>query len=356
MSMKRANGSGSVYKLSGKRRKPWAARVTIGWDLSSDGHLRQVYQPIGTYASRIEAETALNNFLQNPYNIDAHRMTFAEVYALWSVEYFSTLKNASSCRTYKAAFSHCAPIHSMRMRDLRVSHLQGVIHDAKVGDATKGRMKSLFNMMYKYCLIHEIVDKDYSALFAHKVGKRNKENRHPFKNSEIATLWEWENYGVTDMILFCLYSGFRPSEMLLIENKNVDFNHWIIVGGMKTEAGTDRSVPIHEKIRHIVKKHYDADRRYLFRNEKNEFMTYDQYRGRFKNIMSQLKMSHTPHEARHTFITCAKSKRMDDNLLKMIVGHEITDITEAVYTHRPITDLVEAISLIDYSEDNISTG
>lgn len=353
MSMKRPNGAGSVYKLSGKRRKPWAARVTIGWNLSSDGHLRQVYQPLGTYASRIEAETALNNYLQNPYDIDAYRLTFSEVYDLWSAEYFPTLKNKSSVRTVTAAYNYCKPIYNMRFRDLRVSHLQGVIRDADVGDATKGRIKSLFNMMYKYALIHEICDKDYAALFAHKAGKRNKENRHPFKNSEIARLWEWENVSVVDRILFCLYSGFRPSEMLLLENKNVDFDHWTVMGGMKTEAGTDRTVPIHEKVRHIVKSHYDANRRYLFRNEKNEFMTYDQYRGRFKHIMAQLKMEHTPHETRHTFITCAKARRMDENLLKMIVGHEITDITEAVYTHRPLSDLVEAVALIDYNGDDL---
>lgn len=121
---------------------------------------------------------------------------------------------------------------------------------------------------------------------------------------------------------------------------------------MKTEAGTDRTVPIHEKVRHIVKRHYDPERRYLFRNEKNEFMTYDQYRGRFKHIMSQLKMSHTPHETRHTFITCAKTKRMNENILKMIVGHEIRDITESVYTHRPLSDFVEAIALIDYDGED----
>lgn len=208
----------------------------------------------------------------------------------------------------------------MRMKDIRTSHLEGTVINADVGASTKGRIKSLFNMMYRYCLVHEIV-----------------------------TLWEWENFGVTDMILFCLYSGFRPSEMLLLENKNVDFDRWTVLGGMKTEAGTDRIVPIHEKVRHIVKKHYDPDRRYLFRNEKNEFMTYDQYRGRFKHIMSNLKMEHTPHETRHTFITCAKAKHMDENLLKMIVGHEITDVTEAVYTHRSLSNLVEAVALIDYS-------
>ena len=31
--MKNANGMGSVYKLSGKRRKPWIARKTKEWHI-----------------------------------------------------------------------------------------------------------------------------------------------------------------------------------------------------------------------------------------------------------------------------------------------------------------------------------
>ena len=173
MAMKRANGDGSVFKLTGKRRKPWAARITIGWRLDpASGKLTQEYQLIGTFATRIEAETALNDFLQNPYDINAHKLTFSEVYDLWSKEYYATLKNDSSARSYRAAYKYCEPIFNVRMRDLRVSHMQGVINDAVVGDATKSRMKSLFNLMYKYCMIHEIVDKDYSALFVQKAGKR----------------------------------------------------------------------------------------------------------------------------------------------------------------------------------------
>ncbi len=63
MTMKRANGTGSIYKLSGKRRKPWAARVTVGWDIAADGTLKQIYRPRGTFPTRVEAETALNQCL-----------------------------------------------------------------------------------------------------------------------------------------------------------------------------------------------------------------------------------------------------------------------------------------------------
>ena len=354
MAMKRANGDGSVYKLNGRRRKPWAARVTIGWELNAaTGRSKQIYQPIGTYATRPEAETALNNYLSNPYDISVNTITFSQVYERWSAEYYESLKNESCARTYKAAYKYCEKLYNMRFRDLRVSHMEGAINDADVGEATKARMKSLFNLMYKFALKHDIVDKDYSALFSHKAGKRDKTKRIPFKNSEIKKLWQIQNFGVADVVLFSLYSGFRPSEVLLIETKYVDLKRWRIKGGMKTEAGTDRIVPIHEKIRPIVEKRYNPENKFLFPNEKGEFMTYDQYRGRFKKVMSQIGAAHTPHEARHTFISCAKYFRVEDNLLKAVVGHKIRDVTEAVYTHRPFADYVAAVALVDYSGEDV---
>lgn len=354
MAMKRSNGDGSVYKLNGRRRKPWAARVTIGWELNADtGKSKQIYQPIGTFATRVEAETALNNYLTNPYDISVNTITFSQVYDRWSAEYYESLKNESSARSYKAAYKYCEKLYNMRFRDIRVSHMEGVIKDADVGEATKSRMKSLFNLMYKFALKHDIVDKDYSALFVHKVGKRDKKARIPFKNSEIQRLWQIQNFGVADMILFSLYTGFRPSEVLLIETRFVDLVRWRIKGGMKTEAGTDRIVPIHELIRPIVSRRYNPDNKYLFPNELNEFMTYDQYRGRFKKVMNRLGITHTPHEARHTFISCAKYFHVDENLLKAVVGHKIRDVTEAVYTHRPFADYVAAVALVDYSGEDI---
>lgn len=93
MAMKRANGDGSVYKIGGKRRKPFGARITVGWQIDPNtGSARQIYQSIGTFATRVEAETALNNYLQNPYDIEAHKITFSGVYDLWSAEYYETLK------------------------------------------------------------------------------------------------------------------------------------------------------------------------------------------------------------------------------------------------------------------------
>ena len=67
-----------------------------------------------------------------------------------------------------------------------------------------------------------------------------------------------------------------------------------------------------------------------------------------KKVMSAVNMNHTSHETRHTFITQAKYCKVNEYILKKIVGHEIRDVTEAVYTHRNIEDLKKEIVKVKY--------
>ena len=74
-----------------------------------------------------------------------------------------------------------------------------------------------------------------------------------------------------------------------------------MTGGMKTPAGTDRVIPIHGKIRGMLRKYYDkaialgCD--YLFNctdgqtHMGNIKMTYDKYANRFEAIRDELKLS-----------------------------------------------------------------
>ena len=45
---------------------------------------------------------------------------------------------------------------------------------------------------------------------------------------------------------------------------------------------------------------------------------------------------HRPHDPRMTFITMAKKAEVDEYTIKKLVGHRITDITEAAYTDRDL--------------------
>lgn len=348
------NGYGSVYKLSGNRRKPWVAAKTFGWIMDEEkGKVKQNQRPIGYYTTKAEALDALANFNDNPYDLDAQNITFEETYNKWSAEYFPTLKSKSSTRTIIAAYKYCEPIYHMRMRDIRVNHLEETIKNAKVGDSTKARIKSLFNLMYRYAMKHEIVDKDYAALCDSVKKPKPTIERIPFSQEEIKALWDNLDFPFVDMVLIGIYSGWRPQELAILKVANVDLEARTFTGGLKTDAGIDRVVPIHPLIFSLVEQNYKKalamNSEYLFNDENGQqgtYLTYDKYRGRFKKVMKRLNQDHKPHDTRHTFITKGKYYQMDDYVLKLIVGHAINDVTEKTYTHRVLEELRREIMKI----------
>lgn len=351
--MKNANGMGSVYKLSGKRRKPWIARKTKEWHIDvSTGKVAQTYIIIGYFATKQEALTALINYNENPYDLDIHNMTFADVYEKWSEKHFESV-SASAIRMYKSAFNYCEPIHDMHMRDIHTNHLEGTINNAPIGSRTKRCIKSLYNQLYRYALKYDIVDKNYARLYDNVEREDPKIKRTVFSDAEIKTLWDNIDFPFADMILIGIYNGWRPQELAILKIADVDLQNRSFCGGLKTNAGRNRIVPIHPIIYNLVEKNHkkalSLHSEYLFNDENDiseTMLTYFKYRARFKKVCSQFGMTHKPHDTRHTFITKAKAVNMNEYVLKLIVGHSIKDVTEKTYTHRTIQQLYDEICKI----------
>lgn len=59
-----------------------------------------------------------------------------------------------------------------------------------------------------------------------------------------------------------------------------------------------------------------------------------------------LNPAHKPHDGRKHFITMAKKYKVDEYAIKYMVGHEISDLTERIYTKREISWLKEEIEKI----------
>lgn len=373
--MRRANSSGNIYKMKGgKRRTPWRVRVTCGWEMNQEtGKCKQILKTIGYYATRAEAEASLAAYNDCPYDLSTKDITFKEVYEKWSEDYFKTLTGVSSQRTIMSAFNYCSSLHNMKMRDIKVYHLTECMEKGYVipdrgkekgqrryaSANTKGRMKSMFNLMFDWAYARDIIDRNYARAFEVSKDiriqqKRDKRKNIPFNQEEIDILWQnADKIKFADMILIGIYSGWRPQELSILLLKDIDLEENTMFGGLKTDAGRNRCVPIHPIIRDLIVRRYDEAKamgsEYLFNDidgQQGTYMTYDKYRVRFNKVMERLGMVHHPHETRHTFITKAKKFNMDEYLLKRIVGHSIPDITENVYTHREFEELIEAMNCI----------
>lgn len=341
--MKKANGNGSISKLSGIRRKPYIARVTLGWDEKTG---RQIRKTIGTFVTQKEAQKALIDYLDNPYDLDLANILFKDVYEKWSRLKYPKVSH-SAILGYQSAYNNVEKLHNMKIKDIKARHLQEAIDNCSKGQATKKKIKFLFGQMFAYAMQNDIITKDYSEFV--DIGKASEESkREPFSNKEIELLWKHiDNIEFIDTILIMIYSGFRIGELLELETKNIDLVNMTLTGGLKTEAGKNRLVPIHPKILPLIEKRYNKDNQYLIINFKGKKMKYDNYyKEKFIPIMEQLNMKHRPHDCRHTFATLLSNANANATAIKKMIGHESYVTTEKIYTHKDVEELRKNIELI----------
>lgn len=365
MKTKRANGSGTVYRLSGNRRNPWVASVTVGWDFDeAAGKARQLQKPIGYFPTEAKAILALNRYNENPYDLDKETTTIGKLYDKWSEEYFKELTDESSVRTICAAWQYVpSSFKSQNAVTMPPQGIKDMINSSaqrtddkgniiKASENTKSRLKSMFNLMYDYAVLANLVQYNPARQFVLK-GIQNKIERKrkdkvPFSSEHEEELWNDLDFGYTRMILINIYSGWRPEELLELRKTDVDLDHMTMTGGMKTEAGFNRKIPIHPKIADLVKYYYDKSPGdllfYDYNGTRPSIMTYDKYRGRFKKILVRHGWQdvYSPSCPRHTFSTKAKKARMDELARKKIMGHEISDVTDKHYTHLDFDEFLMA--------------
>ena len=348
------NGFGQISEIKNQNlRKPFRAMVTVG-KTEYGRPICKTLKPECYFNTYNEAYLALLEYNRNPYDLSSS-INMLELYEKWSEEYFKKLKAKSSIRTITSSWKYCSSVYKMRVTDIRGRHIKSCMEEAPI--SIKPRVKSLFNLLLDYALEYEIVDKNYARTF--KISedvkldmKENKKDHIAFTDEEMEILWS-KVYRIeyVDVILIQCYSGWRPQELGLLEIANMDLDNWTFVGGMKTTAGTNRTVPIHPKIRELVLRRYNEavklNSKYLI-NCNGGKLTYSKYSNRFGFVRDLLNINpnHRPHDGRVQFVTMAKKYGVDEYAIKYMVGHAINDITEQIYTERKLDWLQSEIQKI----------
>lgn len=200
-------------------------------------------------------------------------------------------------------------------KDLRLVDLQHVVDTCGKNYPTLQKLKVLFNQLYDYAIKNDICNKIYSEfvdIVRYKERNPNKYDRKKFSKDEIKRLWELRDDKYYQIVLMLIYNGLRISEFL--DLKKVDV--------------------------HLDEQYFDVvdSKHFLYRNY------YDSY---FTPLMQNLNIEKTPHCCRHTCISLLAEAGVDQTIIKKIAGHSgFMSLTEKVYTHFDVQELVKAINQI----------
>lgn len=346
---KRANGSGTVYKVPGRRRKPWAAVATKYVHSVRDSVF------LGYFATEKEADAALASVDIKNMPADFNS-TLQDIYKMWSRSHFQDIGH-DSVIGYENAWKHLTSCHNKKMRDLRADDFQIVIDElVKRGRSRSScdKIKILANKLCQFAMERDVVNKNYAQFI--KLPKENKKEKEIFSDAEIEILFKNKWKETAQIILVFIYTGTRIEELFSIETKNVHLKERYMVGGEKTDAGKNRIIPINEKIYPFIESWYNPENDYLLINSKGGKKNARNFREReFYPFLKEIgilskdekKPRLTPHSARHTFSSKMVKAGARPELLQKIIGHANYETTIDTYTHFQEEDIAELTSQVN---------
>lgn len=326
---KRANGTGTICRLSGNRAKPWMARKN---DVL-----------IGTFETRSEALKALERLTDTQIN-ELYNLTFSEVYERWVREHGREVSE-KLLKNYELAYTQCEALHSQRMRSLRRSDYQAAVialEDQGLSKSSCNKLRTMLRQVCEYAqmegILHSNPADDLTTV------ARQKSIREIFTEEDIQKI-KASSLPAAQIALIMISSGCRPGELFTVPLANCGKDH--MIWGSKTEAGKNRVIPIGS----------DGVEAYqtltILSTVKGGTLLVDGYAGSrntesfrrrdWAQLMREIgREGMTPYSCRHTFITRAIRGGIDLISLEAIVGHVDKETTK-LYTHLRASDLVTAV-------------
>lgn len=353
---RRPNNTGTVVKLSGKRRNPYCARVMSDERDIITGKKKQVC--IGTFATREEALNALSIYSlkrsSSITNEEARNLapdlydkiqektqkrvpTFYEIYQILDDEEFSKLSK-SARNGYSSWIKRFENIHNRQINTITLADLQFIFDNDGAANGTQAHMKVLCSKIFEYAVIHQFISRDFDYTSYIRIAEFKQSTKHyPFTVDEVKKLQSVDT-SEAHILLIYIYTGLRAGELLHISRDNIHIDEKCdddgterlisyIVTGSKTAAGKNRIVPIHNDIKQfVIDELLKPDKRLIdctYASLNNTILA---------TANGYLKATHTMHDTRQTFASLCQLSKVDVYARKKILGHKLKDITFDIYT------------------------
>lgn len=347
---RRANGEGSIYQTPDGR---WRVDLVVKYSVDEKGNLRSV-RATGIFPTKAAAAAAIPELRQRKLDelqrlADAQsaqtcaqkrRYTVADCWDIYLHSQAYERLSKSQKTKLGIARRRIQPLEDRPIDTLLLDDMQNLI-DATVSTFYPAKdMKTVFSHCYSVALKRDLVSANKSQYL--ELPLLNESERPAFSEQELETFrLDYANGNkFTGYILILCYAGLRPGELMDIKLENIHLNEGYMIGGGKTEAGTNRTIPIADVIRPVVEYFSGKNRKKLLEMNKDRFYA------RYWETIDRLGVSQlSPYSCRHTFMTMLALRGVQPGIITAAGGH--TDYqTTLRYTHVPVDDMLKAVNLI----------
>lgn len=330
--------------MAGNRRNPWVVRVTIG----NDDKGRPARKVVGYYPDQQTARAALMEYNDAPTQIP--QMMLGQLYADWSDRKYKDLAD-KTVQGYKTAWKRIEPLWDVKIRDIKTERMQRIV-DKAVSDgmsySTANNIRCLFSMLMERAMQLDVVKKDYSQFI--EMPKRKESTKDRFSDLELAKIEQAARDGVpyADCVLMLCYTGFRINEFLSLTRFSYDRENDTLTGGIKTEAGKNRIVPVHPKIKPYLLCWIAKNGRTIVCRENGRAFSDRDFRD--KHYLPALYMIGVrplkPQKCRDTFASLLDNTGSAEMTIAGLLGHVDYTTSKKNYIVKTLKDFRAAIEKI----------
>lgn len=239
-------------------------------------------------------------------------------------------RTRSTINCYKAAIKAFKPLFDVPLTEISIEDLQACADDISAGKRTKQNAKAAVGLIYKYAIprcpaLRQINLGSYLKIY----DDSESAHRPAFDPAQLERIWQAIGQTPGADIVYChCYLGFRPSALLALtcDDYHPDGGGYF-VGGIKTDAGRDRVVPIPDKIRPYI----DPCRAFIFSTgDGSTRLSLERYRALFYDVLTFCGIDnpiinglhlYSPHTCRHTYATLLKQVAAPDVDKLALMGH-----------------------------------
>jgi len=367
---KRDNGTGTIRKVNGANGVRFYAYAPAKYVCSDDGSVCCVREALGAFTKRTDARKALEEFARHP--VSKYNYTLEKIYSDWKAQAFSDIKKSTQ-DNYTAAWNQIIsadkdlisrPVRDITTADLRAvldfwmeRHTikvtkDGVSRSKQVGPLSLSsltKIKALMTQLYSYAMANNIIDKNYASLVRIPRGAEAGSIR-AFTDEEFRILEKnWRTVPGGDAVYAMCYLGFRVSEFCQLTPADFDPKRGTLTGGLKTEAGRNRTFPVHSKISPLVTTWAAGNHEALYADKNGKPYTKDRFtRNVWKPAIKAMGLPEDlpPHSARHTCATRLASAGARPEDIQAILGHADYSVTANTYINQDTSTLSVAMALV----------
>ena len=341
-SKKRANGMGCVYKISGRRRHPWAARITVNG--------KRVL--LGTFKTQTEANKCLESVINGKTISVLYDYTVEQIYDML-IDLNKDKLTRSGLTNYRSGYIYLEPYSKYKMRDIRAAHIQSAISKAAEegkGYATWKKIQNVASLMCQLAMANDLIDKNYAQLITMPKAKEKTE-KPSFSQNQLDAMWRiWNENNAIAAILAMCYTGLRINEFFDLKKEHVDIDQRVIFApGSKTDAGKDRIVIIPLVAKKLFEKLMKTEGEYLYPSPTGKRYDAKNFRDRaFYPALQAYGLDKcengtgekiTPHSCRHTYAYLCVKYKLDQKATMDLLGHSKYSTSAELYAEATKHDI-----------------